>query len=56
MAANAFYKQEQGQDISKEKNYYRNAGERFKEEFGETPCSSKRMEIKTKIIISPLSF
>ena len=30
-AANAFYKQEQGEDITKEKNYYKEAQEKFKE-------------------------
>lgn len=32
-AANAFYKQEQGEDISKEKNYYKKAQEKFKEKY-----------------------
>lgn len=33
-AANAFYRQEQGEDISKEKGYYKKARTRLKEEFG----------------------
>lgn len=33
-AANAFYRQEQGEDISKEKGYYKKARARLKEEFG----------------------
>ena len=36
-AANAFYRQEQGEDISKEKGYFKKARDRFKEEFGEAP-------------------
>lgn len=34
-AANAFYRQEQGQDVSKEKQYYRNAQDKFKEKYGD---------------------
>ena len=34
-AANAFYKQEQGQDISKEKGYYKKAQDRFAEKYGD---------------------
>lgn len=36
-AANAFYRQEQGEDISREQGYFRNAREHFKAEFGEAP-------------------
>lgn len=36
-AANAFYRQEQGEDISKEKGYFTNARERFKAEYGSCP-------------------
>lgn len=36
-AANAFYRQEQGEDISKEKGYFAKARMRFKEEFGSCP-------------------
>lgn len=36
-AANAFYRQEQGEDISKEKEYFKNARQRFKDEFGQAP-------------------
>lgn len=34
-AAHAFYKQEQGQDISKEKGYYKKAQDRFAEKYGD---------------------
>ena len=36
-AANAFYRQEQGEDISKEKSYFAAARARFKAEFGSCP-------------------
>lgn len=36
-AANAFYRQEQGEDISKEKGYFAKARERFKREYGSCP-------------------
>ena len=36
-AANAFYRQEQGEDISKEKGYFAAARARFKSEFGSCP-------------------
>ena len=36
-AANAFYRQEQGEDISREQGYFKKARERFKNEFGEAP-------------------
>ena len=36
-AANAFYRQQQGGDISKEKQYYQNALDRFKAEYGSMP-------------------
>lgn len=34
-AANAFYRQEHGEDISKEKQYFQNARKRLKKEFGD---------------------
>lgn len=34
-AANAFYRQEQGEDVSKEKGYFKKARDRFLEEFGD---------------------
>ena len=34
-AANAFYRQEQGEDISVEKGYYKAAQQRFKEKYGD---------------------
>lgn len=45
-AANAFYKQEQGQDVSEEQGYYRNAVQRFKEEYGETPVLVREWKAK----------
>lgn len=36
-AANAFYREQQGEDISKEKGYYKRALERFKEKYGSIP-------------------
>lgn len=45
-AANAFYRQEQGQDVTKEKNYYKNAVERFKEQFGDIPVLVKEWRLK----------
>ena len=45
-AANAFYRQEQGQDISKEKGYYKKALERFKEEHGDIPILVKEWKLK----------
>ena len=47
-AANAFYRQERGEDISKEKSYYKNAVERFKEEFGEIPVLVKEWRLRRK--------
>ena len=34
-AANAFYRQEQGEDVSVEKGYYKTAQQRFKEKYGD---------------------
>ena len=45
-AANAFYRQEQGQDITKEKNYYKKAQERFKEEYKDIPVLVKEWKCK----------
>ena len=36
-AANAFYRQEQGEDVSKEKGYFKKARDRFMSEFGDMP-------------------
>lgn len=47
-AANAFYRQQQGEDISKEKGYYRNALDRFKEKYGSTPILVGKWKIKNK--------
>ena len=45
-AANAFYRQEQGEDVSKEKSYYKNALERFKVEVGGIPVLVKEWRLK----------
>lgn len=45
-AANAFYKQEQGQDISQEKQYYNNAMQRFKEKYNDVPVLVKNWKLK----------
>lgn len=45
-AANAFYKQEQGQDISEEKGYYKKAVERFKEEYGDIPVLVREWKVR----------
>ena len=45
-AANAFYKEQQGEDISKEKGYFKNARTRFKEEFGSTPILVESWRVK----------
>lgn len=45
-AANAFYRQEQGEDISKEKQYYKNALSRFKAEYGDFPVLVKSWRLK----------
>lgn len=45
-AANAFYRQQQGEDISKEKQYYKNALERFKEKYGSIPILISQWKVK----------
>ena len=45
-AANAFYKEQQGEDISKEKGYFKNARTRFKEEYGSTPILVESWRVK----------
>lgn len=45
-AANAFYKQEQGMDISKEKRYFANARARFKEKYGECPILIESWKVR----------
>lgn len=45
-AANAFYRQEQGQDVTKEKRYYKNAVARFKEKYGDIPVLVKEWKNK----------
>lgn len=45
-AANAFYKEQQGEDITKEKGYFKNARARFKEEYGSTPILVESWRVK----------
>ena len=45
-AANAFYRQEQGEDVSKEKGYYKKAKERFQEEYGDITVLVKEWKCK----------
>lgn len=45
-AANAFYRQEQGQDISKEKGYYKNAQQRFKDKYNDIPVLVKEWKCR----------
>lgn len=45
-AAEAFYRQEQGQDVSKEKQYYKNALDRALEELGIIPVLVKSWRLK----------
>lgn len=45
-AANAFYRQEQGEDISEEKSYYKRAMERFKKEYGCIPVLVKNWRLR----------
>lgn len=45
-AANAFYKQEQGQDISKEKSYYKKAQERFSSKYNDIPILVKSWKVR----------
>lgn len=48
-AANAFYRQEQGEDITKEKNYYKNALNEFKLKYGEIPVLVRNWRLNKKI-------
>lgn len=45
-AANAFYRQEQGEDISKEKGFYKKAQERFKEKYGDIAVLVQSWKLK----------
>lgn len=45
-AANAFYRQEQGEDITEEKNSYKKAMERFREEYKDIPVLVYRWKLK----------
>ena len=45
-AANAFYRQENGEDITEEKTYFQKALERFKLEYGEIPVLVKEWKVK----------
>lgn len=51
-AANAFYKEQQGEDISKEKGYFKNARTRFKEEYGSTPILVESWRVKKAAVQS----
>lgn len=48
-AANAFYRQENGEDISQEKKFFANARARFKEEFGSTPILVADWRLKAEV-------
>lgn len=45
-AANAFYRQENGEDITKEKNAYKKAQQRFKEKYGTIPVRVTNWRLK----------
>ena len=45
-AANAFYRQEQGEDISAEKGYYKKALARFRESYGDIPVLITSWKLK----------
>lgn len=47
-AANAFYRQEDGEDITKEKNAYKKAQKRFKECYGTIPVKVPGWRLKRK--------
>ena len=49
-AANAFYRHAQGEDISKEKSYYKKAVEQFKEEFNDIPIRVQSWRLKRKFV------
>lgn len=46
-AANAFYRQEQGEDIVEEKNYYKQALKEIRKEYKDIPVLVKRWKLKT---------
>lgn len=48
-AANAFYKEQQGEDISKERGYYKRALDRFKETYGSIPILVSKWKNSNKI-------
>ena len=45
-AANAFYRQEQGEDVSAEKGYYKKALARFRESYGDIPVLVTSWKLK----------
>ena len=49
-AANAFYRQEQGEDVSVEKGYYKKAVERFQREYHGTPVLVKEWRLNQSLI------
>lgn len=53
-AACAFYKQEQGQDISEEKNYYQRAQEKFIKKYGDIPVLVQSWKAKKSTLRSTL--
>lgn len=48
-AANAFYRQAEGEDISKELGYYQKAKNRFKEKYGDIPILVKNWKLKNEM-------
>lgn len=48
-AANAFYRQEQGEDITKEKNSFKKAMERIKEEYHDIPVLVESWKLNSKV-------
>lgn len=48
-AANAFYRQEQGEDITKEKNSFKKAIERIKEEYHDIPVLVESWKLNSKV-------
>lgn len=45
-AANAFYRQEQGEDVSQEKQFYKNAMLRFQDTYGDIPVLVESWKLK----------
>lgn len=47
-AAEAFYQEQQGQDISKQKQYYKSAQDRFKKEYGDIVVLVSKWKLSSK--------